>query len=211
MAVVIGTNAGFVTSAPSADPEVIATVFDGQARMWLFTSPAGDNNQITSMGAYISTADAGGDDRDLYFLVYEDNGSQTAPGNLAFSTTITRGAGIGWKTVSGLEWAITASTNYWLGVAMASHAGSTAVDQDSAGSQKVRAETSWTTPSDPWGGASTGDDSNTGAVYAIYAEAAAGGGGGTEIPAIGLQTEVIRVGGEYVKTDLENPTERKYG
>jgi len=110
MAVVLGTNAGFVTTAPTGDPAGSSFVQDSSARCHKHTCPA-DVDEITEIGWYQGTFDNSNTyDIGLYS---HDAGSNTADA-LLYSSTGNVMTGQGWQVVTGLDWSVTPGTIYWI-------------------------------------------------------------------------------------------------
>ena len=112
MALVLGTSSGFVTVAPTADPG--GNNFQARDRYTSVTkdaSPSG-TNVITEIGFYAEEVDV-----DLAFKVALYSDSTDDPEDLLYeSGGAQTGTTDGWKVISGLNWAIDATTDYWIGV-----------------------------------------------------------------------------------------------
>ena len=109
-AVVAGTNAGFVSSAPSADPEgSTSSNWDDRIRAAKHTAPAGAT-AITSVGAYIVNATEAAN---MEIGIYADSAGY--PGELLGKVEFAKGTTAGWKTAN-LSLSITAGTDYWIGL-----------------------------------------------------------------------------------------------
>jgi len=114
--IVIGTNSGFVTAVPSGDPNGTITYLENYRVATFDTSPVTEDLSITEIGWY-----CGNETSEANFEVglYAADGA-TVPGEagtlLEVSRTNAKGTGLGWKAVTGLNWSIDASTNYWLGI-----------------------------------------------------------------------------------------------
>lgn len=173
MALVVGTNCGFVTSAPTGDPGAathLAT--DGFARAALFTSPSG-NNVVTEIGFFMFGTNTSLD-TDLQMGIYGDAGAGEPEARL-YVTSSTTGTTSGvWIRVSGLSWSISPSTQYWLAVQIDAHAGdASTVDRESNIHQGVSTLNAQTELPADWGTASGGDVNDVHGIYALY-EAAGG-------------------------------------
>lgn len=108
MAVALGTNSGFVTSRPSAAPGSNYGNTNGYANVTKHTTPS-DINKITEMGWYCNTNSGG---TSYTIGLYAD--SAGVAGALLYSTT-TSLSGTGWKYVA-VDWDVSPSTDYWLGL-----------------------------------------------------------------------------------------------
>lgn len=109
MALVNGTNFGFVTTAPVDDPGGSLLQYDNYAYYVRATAPA--DGIVTEIGMWTNTiiANAPAD-----VALYDDNSD--TPNNLVGSVTETTvgAAANNWLRVSGLEINITKSTVYWI-------------------------------------------------------------------------------------------------
>lgn len=159
MAVVLGTSAGFVTTAPSADPGGGDTTIDGSSVVVKDTSPAGAY-KITQIGWYRGS---GTNTANFEIALYSDSAG-VADARLFVDATNSSAAG-GWITVA-VDWAISPSTAYWLGLQMDAHTGSSTVDNATSGGSGTDVRTSQTTLNDPYGGGAVADADG---MYAIYA------------------------------------------
>ena len=106
---IVGTNCGFVTTAPTTDPEgSINLTVDNYASASKYTSPPLATT-ITEIGWWCDFAT---DETNFEVGIYADNAG--VPGALLFSdTTNAKGTTQGYKTVS-VNWNISGNTNYWL-------------------------------------------------------------------------------------------------
>ena len=108
MGLVVGTNCGFVTEAPTSDPDGSIFYVNWRCSALKDTSPA-TALKITEIGWYASTATA---DTNFEVGIYDDNDG--APGDLIHvERTNAKGAGTGWKSVT-VDWNISSNTIYWL-------------------------------------------------------------------------------------------------
>lgn len=159
MAVTLGTDSGFVTTAPTADPAGSNTVIDGASVVTKHTSPE-HAVSISQIGWYRGSGTNGSNFE--VGLYSEAAGIADARLNVAATNSSTSS---GWITVS-VNWSISGSTNYWLALQMDAHTGSSNVDSGTTGGAGYDRLTSQTTLNDPYGGGAV--DSATG-LYAIYA------------------------------------------
>ena len=105
MVVTIGINSGFVVTAPTSDPDGGSSArIDGAAMATQDTSPA-TAVLITEIGAYINNATQ---DKPMYLGIYDTDAGK--PKNQIGRTTLSKGAGVGWKVASGLSIVITPNT-----------------------------------------------------------------------------------------------------
>ena len=99
MAVITGTNAGFVTVAPTSDPGGSEANADNRSLCVQDTTSA-DIQTVTEVGWYCSNAT---EEANFEVGIY-DSDAGDAPNNLLFSdTTNAKGTDAGWKT-SAVNW-----------------------------------------------------------------------------------------------------------
>ena len=167
MALIEGTNCGFVTEAPTADPYGSAYVSDNKSIAGLFTSPA-TAAKIVEIGWYCDNAT---EEANFEVGLYSDEGNSEPETRLYVDDTNAKGTGAGWKTVS-VDWSISGSTDYWLAVQLDNTATATNWNYTNPGNGAAYLNGSSTLPSD-WG---TSDETyaSYGGIYAVW-EAAAGG------------------------------------
>lgn len=174
MALVIGTNCGFVTTAPTADPSASNTSFDTRANALKDTSP---NNavKITEIGWWCDNAT----EESNFEVGLYDNNSGRAGNRLYVEATNAKGTDSGWKTVT-VNWNISESTIYWIGVQLDDTSTTTNTNGSGTGGPDLDVLLSATTLTDPFNGTSLDTDGITG-VYAVIE--------GTKIP---LDTRFIQ-------------------
>jgi hypothetical protein len=165
MALSVGTNCGFVSVAPTADPEGGSTVVvDNGAFVVRFTSPA-DATNITSMGWWCNGAS---EEANFEVGLYASDGA-VVPGEagtrLQVSATNAKGTDAGWKVVTGLNWTISPSTVYWLAAQVDNTATPTSTDRETIVGESYDILDSLTTLPDPFGDGTASIDQ----VRAIYA------------------------------------------
>lgn len=170
MALVLGTNCGFVTSAPLADP-LGGTTFtaDFFSHFLRTTSPAG-TYKVTEIGWWCNTAT---EDSNFEVGLYAADGA-VVPGEagtrLLVNATNAKGTGAGWKTVSGLNLPISASTNYWLAFQLDDTTTATFVDGETGGGLGRDAISGATALADPAGGGALVDSDAIVGIYALVQE-----------------------------------------
>lgn len=126
MAVVDGTNAGFVTVAPVADPTGNFTqTCDNAGFAGKFTTPAGIS-KITEVGWWCSNATQAANFR--IALYSHDAGGDDPDARLYVTDYTAKGTASGWKTVSGLDWDVNPETVYWLALYVQNTATATQLD-----------------------------------------------------------------------------------
>ena len=175
MVVTIGTDAGFVTVSPNADPTGTGTdTNDNQVQGARDTSPSGDNI-ITEMGWWCDNAT---EESNFEVGLYSDDPGNNRPLTLLQSDTVNaKGTGAGWKKVTGLNWEIDAETVYWVAVQLDNTSTSTHIDEEDDGVGGKNFLTSQTELPTSWGGGTGASATGTYSVYALVEEAAAEGGG----------------------------------
>jgi len=128
MALTIGTNCGFVTTAPTADPGA-ESAEDADEASWGMsdTSPTG-TNQITEIGWWTDDATEAAD---FDVALYDSTGTgNNAKVRLQLDQGTAKGTDAGWKVADGLTWSVDASTLYWLMAQMDDTATDTKFDRD---------------------------------------------------------------------------------
>lgn len=184
MALVLGTNVGFVTVAPTADPAGSNTTIDGSSVVVKHTAPTGAR-KITEVGWYRGS---GTNTANFEIALYSDSGG-TANARLFVDNTNSSNVQ-GW-IVTAVNWDITPGTDYWLAVQMDAHTGSSTIDSATAGGAGIDLLTSQTTLNDPYGGGAVSDADGMYAIYALVTldkEATPGFG---ELLATGFAATVI--------------------
>jgi hypothetical protein len=159
LAVVLGTSSGFVTVAPTADPAGGNTTIDGSSVVTKHTTPA-NAVKITEIGWYRGSGTNGAN---FEVALYAD-GAGVATTRLFVDATNSSTSG-GW-IVTAVDWAVSPSTPYWLGLQMDAHSGSSSVDSATSGGAGIDLLTSQTTLNNPYGGGAVSDADG---MYAIYA------------------------------------------
>jgi len=172
MALVLGTNCGFVTTAPTVDPLGSSPpfIFDGVSEAMKYTSPIGAV-KVTEIGWWSSQTS---EETNYEVGIYShDSGSNVPDELLGVARTNAKGTDAGWKVATGLNIAITAENIYWIAIQADATTTDTEID---ANTSFGRISEMWTngqsTLESPWvsGAAWTA----TIAIYAVYEEAAVG-------------------------------------
>jgi len=171
VAVVIGTSAGFVSAAPTADPSGTAAAMDNQTRAIKDTSPSGTNS-ISSIGWWCDNATEAAN---FEVGVYSHDAGNNRPNVLlASARTNAKGTDAGWKSAA-VAYDLSATTVYWVAVQLDDTATTTNSDFGAAaGSRREYANTKTTLP-ESWDSGGSGTADSAFAFYALYA--AAGGAG----------------------------------
>ena len=168
MALVYGTNIGFLTTAPTTDPSGSSTLtVDGASFVLKHTSPS-TAGMITEIGWWCDTATS-----EINFEVglYAANGT-VVPGEagtlLSVSRTNAKGTTAGWKVVSGLNWSISPDTVYWIGLQVG-NTDTTAIDIEASGGNGFDRKPSQTTLTNPFSSGALQDADGMVAIYAVWA------------------------------------------
>lgn len=169
---ILGTNCGFCVDAPSGDPSESTTGIDNISLALNDTSPA-TATTITEVGWWCDNATQ---ESNFEVGLYDDDGAIN--NLLEVSRTNAKGTGGGeWKVVTGLNWSIDSSTEYWIAYQLDDTATATNTNRDFAGSGGQYISTSSTLPS-TWSG--TGVSAYY-AVYAIWTSATPPSGTGVQV------------------------------
>lgn len=166
MTLSLGTNCGFLTETPVADPEDLNTACDSYILALRDTTPA-DCTKIIEIGWW---CDSQGDEGQNWEVgIYDDSGSDS-PVNLldGADRTNTLSAGAGWKKVTGLNITVTAETIYWIGIEIDESAPTvTRYDYSSAsGVGRYYYQGAESTLPDIWTDDTTSNRINS--IYAVY-------------------------------------------
>ena len=163
MALVLGTNSGFVTVAPTTDPAAsLQITIDGNSCVTKHTSPAYPA-RIIEIGWYravgINTAN-------WEVALYSDNAG-IADVRLNVEATNSSST-TGWLTRA-VNWSIATSTAYWLGLQMDAHTGSSDSDRETTGGAGYDyiSGGGQTTLNNPYGGGAVVQPAGMVAIYAL--------------------------------------------
>ena len=163
MAVVVGTNSGFVTTAPTADPSGFDQTAKFKANACKFVAPVGIT-EITELGWYCGQADTA---ENTQIGVYSHDSGNNRPGTQLYSSGDFTTTAVGWLRKSGLTIAVTEETTYWLAVQVDNPAGENFINIDFSVdvAEKRDFKNSQASLPSPWGAS----DNTTGGILAIYA------------------------------------------
>jgi hypothetical protein len=170
MALVEGTNCGFVLAAPSADPAggELGTQ-DGYAAACKFVAPVGAS-AITEIGWYCHDAD---DAANFEVGLYAHDAGNNRPGNLlASSGNVAKGTTAGWKAGT-VTVAVVAGTTYWIATQCDETASGCNMDYTTNVAYTRDYKSAATTLPSPWG-ESDGSATRLLSYYAVYTTAAGG-------------------------------------
>ena len=150
MALVLGTNCGFVTTAPTSDPDSgTRHTIDRRSTAIKDTSPVGAT-KIIEIGWWCRNETAEGN---FEVGIYDHDSGNDKPDNLLTgeSRTNAKGTTIGWKVVTGLNITISPETTYWIAVQLDAISGDTDTDLGVASSGREYTDDFNSTLADPWG------------------------------------------------------------
>lgn len=162
MALVLGTNCGFVTTAPTEDPAGSTSFADDRTWSIKNTSPVG-NYKIVEMGWYASSAS---EETNFEMGLYDSSRNL-----LSVSRTNAKGTTAGWKKVTGLNIPIDSETIYWIAVQIDITTTGTFTDAISSGGEGYELAISQTTLLDPLVNYTATDSNGMVAIYALVEEA----------------------------------------
>mgnify|MGYP003405231181 CR=1 FL=1 len=163
MAVVLGTSSGFVTVAPTADPNGgVNITIDDAAVVTKHTTPSGVG-KITEVGWYRG---AGTNTANWEIGLYSDNAG-VADVRLQVEATNSSST-TGWLTRT-VNWTISPGTAYWLAVQMDPHTGSSTLDGEKSGGVGRDTISPASTLNNPFGGGAVENAVGMAAIYAVVA------------------------------------------
>jgi len=166
MALVLGTNCGFVTGSPSADPESSTYLNTPDAIFAMkVTSPEGAS-KITEIGWFIHVA---GTNASAEVGLYTHDSDNDKPGSLISSTAFSKGSFGTWTSQS-VNIPISPSTIYWIaGWTNYSSGGYPSLDAENDEGERYSYETFGQTElPDTWNAGSTEVADKILSLYAVY-------------------------------------------
>lgn len=170
MTLIEGTNCGFVTVAPTEDPEGYEDVIDYKAWAGKFVAPEGAL-KVTEIGWWCNTvSEAANFEVGIYTHNIGDNNPEAVVG---MNQTNPKGTDAGWKRSTGLDISITPGETYWIVVQVDDTATPTNAVDYSPSSLKEDIKTNAVQLTDPWGVSNTTYAAMVG-FYALYETAAPG-------------------------------------
>lgn len=170
MALVLGTNCGFVAVAPTTDPAGSTVSVDDKSSVTRHTSPA-TASVITEVGWWCDNAT---EEANFEVGLYAADGA-VVPGEagtlLHVSRTNAKGTDAGWKSAT-VNWSISPSTDYWIGIQVDDTTTTTNTDRGISGSGDG-IDTRTTGGSDatlvnPFGGGNLVDPIAAFSIYAVW-------------------------------------------
>ncbi len=171
MAIVRGTNAGFVTAAPSSDPGGIAQNFDNDALAFRDDLPAG-SWKVTEIGWYQSRA-SGASAISYECAIYSDDASGGAGNEVPNAIIDSKATGSStdgseqWWNYTGLDiTSVSGGSWYWVAFGIGDVAANNNFDMSGSGAHRYSRDDDHGTLQDPWG--ETSSDTRMIATYAKY-------------------------------------------
>ncbi len=159
-----GTNCGFVTVAPTADPEATNATTDNFVVAGKFTAPSGDN-KITQIGFYIDNAtEAANMDVGIYS---HDAAADEPNALLASSGAFAKGTTAGWKSAI-VNYNLISGEIYWLACVLNNTTTASQMNITATGGELMNDYSDGTPLDNPWG-TNLEAPANLLAIYALYA------------------------------------------
>ena len=171
MAIVKGTNAGFVGASPSGDPSGDAN-FTADDKINGMKDATGAANIVTEIGWWCNTATEAAN---YEVGIYAHNSGGNKPGALLFSSTVqAKGTTAGWKKATGLSFSLSVSTTYWICIQLDNTATTTSGDWSVVGGERYSNATGHSSLPNPWDAGSSEIGDRLLAVYALVEESSPG-------------------------------------
>ena len=166
--IVLGVSAGFVATAPTADPGGSNNTVDFQSTAVQHDAPS--TSTVTEIGWYCDNASQAAN---YEVGIYDDDAGK--PNNLLGSSTVNaKGTDAGWKVATGLNISITSGVTYHIVFQLDNTSSVTSGNVKSfLGDGWDVSTTNKNTLADPWGTSTNSDSDGLYAVYALYGEEAA--------------------------------------
>jgi len=165
MALILGTNCGFVTEAPVGDPGGTGTTRDGYAGAMKVVTGAGVT-KVTEIGWW---SDNYSEETNFEVGLYShDVGNDKPNARLYVDDTNAKGTAAGWKVVT-VDWDVVAETTYWLAYQIDNTSTATKIDYKTTGGLRDSFLAAATLPA-TWGAS----NENADYLNAIYAVAGSG-------------------------------------
>lgn len=170
MALVLGTNCGFVTEAPTSDPGEATDTADDRAYSLKHTAPPGAI-KVIEIGWYCDNATQAANTQ---VGIYSHNvGDDEPEALLGTSGDFAKGTTAGWKVKTGLNIEITAGTIYWIALQLDNTATTTYVPYLSwLPPARIARKNAQTSLPSPWGASDWTRTNGVIAIYAVYEIAA---------------------------------------
>jgi len=174
MALTIGTNSGFVISTPSGNPEASTFSLSNTKIVIKDTSPS-TATKITEVGFYFLNPSATTPGVNFEVGLYSPDGAVVPgeAGTLLYASQINDSGTVdGWLSVA-VDWDISPSTVYWIGIQIDTMTG-IRTQYKTSGGYGIDYATSSSTLSNPFGGGSIYDINGAWAVYAKWSSGVSG-------------------------------------
>lgn len=165
MAIEIGVNAGFVTTAPTSDPEGASSFFLSDDAFLVEDICPSNAVKINEIGIYLSVGDSNSPNWEV--AIYDQ--SSLEPENIiGTKSTATLSSGAGWKKMTGLNIDVSSFQNQtlYIGFQMDASIGSPTMDRSGTGQGTTFLNFNITNLPDPW--ITSGTTSRVFATYAVY-------------------------------------------
>lgn len=162
MALVLGTNCGFVLTAPLADPEATNFTADQFVVAGKFTAPSGDNI-ITEIGCYVDDATEAAN---MEVGIYSHDADANEPDVLLASGSMVKGTTSGWKSAT-VNYNLTSGQIYWLAEVLDDTLTVTNLNYTATFGELQHIYSKETPLDNPWTG-STETNANLFAIYGLY-------------------------------------------
>jgi len=164
MALVKGTNCGFVTVSPVADPGGTPLIIDTAAAAFKDVAPAGAT-KVTEIGWWSNNVS---EEANFEVGIYDHNvGDNNPEARIGVDDVNAKGTAAGWKKVTGLNIAITEAVTYWIAFQLDNTATASNMNYSSLAGEKMDRKYAQASLPDPWGVSST-SNAILGAIYAVY-------------------------------------------
>jgi len=148
MALVKGTNCGFVTEAPASDPEGSNSSCDNISYGLKDTGPE-NASRVTEIGWF---CDNESEAADFEVAIYDHNSGDNNPEDIVGSkSSDAKGTDSGWKKISGLNIPITPGETYWIAFSLANTSTATNKNYSSEAGEKFDLKGATPELPDPWG------------------------------------------------------------
>jgi hypothetical protein len=163
MAIVKGTNCGFVTEAPSADPAGSAGGCDAWRDAQKDTTPAGVS-VVTEIGVWIDNATQ---EANMEFGIYTHDAVNDEPDDLIAKGNIAKGTDAGWKKATGLSIPVDPETIYWIAFQLDDTATGTNFNRDDDAGERLFCHNGGQTELPSNWGTTSNKLNRRGAIYAV--------------------------------------------
>jgi len=162
MALVLGTNCGFVTTAPTTDPQETGALFDDKSLAVKDVAPVGAI-KITEIGFYSAAVS---EEANVEVGIYDHDPTLDEPENRLGVASFAKGTTVGWKSAA-VDVNITAGVTYWLAAQCDDTATTSKLDMKTSGGLRLVYKTGQTSLLNPWGISFSKVDDYLYAIYAV--------------------------------------------